>query len=301
MRALFLVAAFLVAAATTCWPVSTIAQQPSGDSKESAADAVYNELAAGLPMNGQRANSARLELEYWHEHAWKFWETPVRKAVTTKDGKAAEVVFLIAPAMGMPDTDFSMAFLLVDKRVVDWASCWTYNRTARQKLMLEDVDGDGSADVAFRAREGLWGQSDKRQHRLQGDERKWLYAYAVTADGFQSLFPDTERDLKVNLSYDTADQPVALQVKGLPESLRERQMVECTLSAKNTSDTNVAIEPAEWFSMKIDKAGYFMSTRPPDKRTVLKPGETVSQLIRLYVVGVAEEEVTMRWKFVPSR
>src|SRR5262249_6865863 len=193
-----------------------------------------------------------------------------------------------------------MAFLLVDKRVVDWASCWTYNRTANQELLLEDVDGDGFPDVAFRASDGWWGLLDKRQHTRPGDKRKWLYAYAITAKGFQSLFANTERDLKVKLFYDTVDQPVVLQVKGLPESLRERQMVECRLSVTSTSDKELAIKPGEWFSVEMDKVAYFMTYGPPDKRSVLKAGETVSQVIRLYVEG-AEEEVTMRWKFVPSR
>jgi hypothetical protein len=196
-------------------------------------DALFRELLQGLPTDTERAKSARLELEYWHKHAWTFaWtfpDPPARKSVKTKDGKTAEVVLLRAPAMSMPGEDFSMAFLLVEKRVVDWASCWTYNRTANQDLQLEDVDGDGFLDVAFRASEGWYGLLDKRQHTRPGDKRKWLYAYAITSTGFQSLFPSVDRELKVKLSFDTADPPVKMQVKGLPESLREQQTVECTV------------------------------------------------------------------------
>jgi hypothetical protein len=293
---------FVLGAVAACWLVPTTAQEPEGKSKEAASDAIFKELSAGLPKDGQRANSARLELEYWHKNQWSLLGPPVRKPVKTKDGNSAEVVFLTAPATGVPGTDFSMAFLLVEKRVVDWASCWTYNRTARQELLLEDVDGDRFADVVFRASDGWWGLLDKRQHSRPGDKKKWLYAYAVTAKGFQSVFPNTERDLRVKLSYDTEDQPVMLQVKGLPESLRERQMVECTLSATNTSNKELAIKSAEWFSVEIDKAGYFMTYDPPDKRAILKPGESVSHVIRLFVFVVGrEKEVTIRWKFVPNR
>jgi hypothetical protein len=290
----------LATAALTSWLVPTTAQDPAGPSKESAADAIFKELAAGLPKEGQRAISARLELEYWHNNDWGFLTPPVRKPVKTRDGTAAEIVFLDAPARGMPDHAFSMAFLLVDNRVVDWVSCWTYNRTAIQELLLEDVDGDGFPDVAFRASDGCWGLLDKRQHSRPGDKRKWLYAYAITAKGFQSLFPNTERDLKVKLACDPADQPVVLQVKGLPEPLRERQLVECTLSVTNTSDKELAIKPGKWFHMDMNKAGYFMMFGSPDKRSVLKAGETISQVIRLQVEGT-EAEVTVRWTFVPSR
>lgn len=290
----------LAAVAWTCCLVPATAKAPDGPSKASAADAVFEELVAGLPKDGQRAISARLELEYWHKHQWRFLKAPVRTPVKTKEGRAAEVVFLTAPTLSMPGTDFSMVFLLVDKRVVDWASCWTYNRTANQELLLEDVDGDGLSDVAFRASEGWWGLLDKRVHSRPGDKRKWLYAYAITAQGFQSIFPKTERELKVKLAYDTADHPVVLQVKGLPESLLERQMMECKLSVINKSDKEMSIKSGEWFSVEMDKAAYFMIYGSPDKRTVLKPGEAFSQVIRLYVEGTGKE-VTMRWKFVPSR
>ncbi len=291
----------LVAVATTCWLGPASAQERDDTSKQSATDAVFKELAASLPKDGQRANAARLELEYWHKHQiWGILNAPVQKPVKTKDGKAAEIVFLTAPAMSVPGTDFSMAFLLVEKRVVDWVSCWTHNRTANQELLLEDVDGDGSSDVAFRANDGWWGLLDKRKHSRPGDKRKWLYAYAITAKGFQSFFPNTERNLKVKLSYDTADQPIRLQVKGLPESLRERQMVKCTLSATNSSDKGIAIKPAGWFSLEIDNAGHLMTYGPRDKRPILKPGETISEEIRLVVEG-AEKEVTMHWTFMPGR
>ncbi len=273
-----------------------------GKPEQSTSDVLFRELLAGLPKDGERAASARLELEYWHENGDGFFAPPLRKSVKTKDGKTAEVVLLTAPARGMPGTDFSMAFLLIEKQVVDWASCWTYNRTATQDLQLEDVDGDGFLDVAFRAKEGCWGL-DERQHSRPGDKRKWLYAYAITGKGFQSLFPSTEHDLNVKVAYDAAGQPVTLQAKGLPQSLRERRMVECTLSATNTSKKDLVIQPGKWFDVEIEKkekVGYFMTYSPPDKRALLKAGESVSQAVRLFVHG-EEKEVTIRWRFVTDR
>lgn len=285
--------------ALSCCLGAATAEGPDVPSPKVDIEALFRELADGLPKDSQGAASARLELEYWHRDRWKSLIPPVRKSVTTKDGTEAEVVFLYVPAMSMPGCDFSMALVIKESRVIDWASCWTYNRSAKQELLLEDVDGDGFSDVAFRATEGFWGLLDKRQDRAAGDERTWLYAYAITAEGFESLFPISERELTFKLSYDPAGQPVELRVEGLPESFRERQMVECRLSVTNTSQRDLAIQPGGWFEADID--GMFLMTYgPPDKRTVLKAGETVSERIRFCVDGV-EEEVAMGWKFVPKR
>jgi hypothetical protein len=197
--------------------------------------------------------------------------------------------------------DFSMALLLVENRVIDWASCWTCNRTANQDLLLEDVDGDGFLDVAFRARDGWFGLKDRRQYSVPGDSRKWLYAYAITTKGFQSLFPRTDHDFKVRVSYHSADQPVKLLIKGLPKFLREHEMVKCTFLATNTSNKDLAI-PAEWFKVDSKKACLGMTYSLSDKKLVLKPGETISQVIGLIVGEVKnrKKEVTVRCSFVPS-
>jgi hypothetical protein len=279
--------------------LSVSADEPRVKPREWPSDGVYRELLAGIPKESERGKSARLELEYWHKNGVPGLFPPVRKPVKTKDGKAAEVVLLRAPSMQMPGTDFSMAFLLVEKRVTDWVSCWSCNRTAEQELLLEDVDGDGFQDVAFRAKKGWWGLKDKRQHSLPNSKTKWLYAYAITEKGFQSIFPNTDRDLKVKLSYDTVNQPVSLEVKGLPDSLRERQLVECTITLTNNSKRNLAVKPGGWFTVETGKANRFMTYTISDKRDLLKPGESVSQLIRLFVEG-EEKEVVLRWRFVPD-
>jgi hypothetical protein len=192
-----------------------------------------------------------------------------------------------------------MALLIAAGRVIDWTSCWTHNRTARHELLLEDVDGDGSPDVAFRATAGHWGLCDQRQHRLADDERTWLYAYAITDTGFHSIFPNSERELRAKLSYDAARQPVEMQVTGLPDSFREREMVACRLSVTNTSGRDLAITPGQFFRAEIDGM-YLMTSGPPDKRTLLKAGETVSESFRFCVEG-SEDVVKMHWHFVPSQ
>jgi hypothetical protein len=146
--------------------------------------AVYRELIRTLPTKGQRARSARLELDKWRASR-PFAAPAVRKTIKTKGGKPAEIVVLDVPSLGMPGIDFSMAFLLIRGRVVDWASCWTYNRTALQEVRLEDVDGDGAVDLAFRARAGFFGLLDRRQHTRPHDKRVWLYAYGDQQQGLR--------------------------------------------------------------------------------------------------------------------
>jgi hypothetical protein len=199
----------------------------------------------------------------------------------------------------MPGADFTMVLLLIDGRIVDWASCWSYNRTACHEVLLEDVTRDGHEDVAFRASEGFFGLSDERQHSLPGDDRRWLYAYRITDKGLQSIFPATERDLKVSHSYDSAGQPVKLEAKGLPDTLRERQMVECVLTMTNTSTKELEVGPGRCFQVQIKDLSYWMQYGPPGEKTVLKPGESTSRSVRLFVQG-CEKEAAFHWRFVPN-
>jgi hypothetical protein len=111
--------------------------------------------------------------------------------------------------------------------------------------------------------------------------------------------PDKDRDLRVKASFDAAGQPVKLHVEGLPARLRDYQMCECTVSATSRSQEDIAIKPGHWFDLRTEKAGYHLTWQPPDKRTILKPGETVSQTVRLYLHG-DDEKVTLQWVFVPD-
>ena len=230
------------------------AGQPDSKPERSDRDIAYEQIKQTLPKDSQRAKSARLELDCWYRHPTSV-RGPIWKSAQTKDGKTVEVLLLDAPSPSMPGTDFSRAFLLVDKRVVDWASCWSNNRIAQQQLLLEDVDGDGILDLAFRASEGWFGLFDKRQHRRPGDKRAWLYAYTITSKGFRSIFPDIDRDRRLKLAYDTGGLPVKLRIDGLPKVLKQYQMYQCTVFATNTSEQEVRI--ASWpFYFEIDDDGF---------------------------------------------
>jgi hypothetical protein len=262
-------------------------------------EAVYRELIRTLPTKGQRARSARLELEYWHKAP--FTRPPVRKPVKTPDGKPAEILMLRVPADGLPGIDFSMAFLLVRGRVVDWVSCWTYNRTALQDVRLEDVDGDGAVDLAFRAHAGFFGLLDKRRHTRPHDDRVWLYAYLISSKGFESIFPRTDRDLRVRFAYETAGQPVTLRVEGLPRSLRENRLYDCSVSATNTSKRELVIEAGTWLTLEAEDAGGLDGRAWRERRTVLKPGGTLSQRVNLLVWDARGNALTLRCRFVKGR
>ena len=78
-------------------------------SAQEEGDAVFQRLLGGLPKDGQRATSARLELEYWNQAGFGGLR---RHRVKSKTGQVMEVIFLKVPAISMPGTDFSMAFLV---------------------------------------------------------------------------------------------------------------------------------------------------------------------------------------------
>jgi len=258
---------------------------------------VYRELAKVIRGDDVRSKSARLQLEF-AEGNNRRWFPPVRKPVKTVDGKNAEVVFIKVPSGSMPGEDFTMALLLVNGRCVDWASCWTSNRIARQELLLEDVDGDGAPDVAFRASDGFWALQDDRQHRRPNDKRVWLAAYSITSKGFRPIFANKERIHRLKIATDQAAGPLAFRVTGLPESLAESDLCDCTVSVTNTSESPVPLA-REHFFPKFEGGG-FTSIRPQSNLpATIQPGQTISEIITLRFES-DQDVVNLQWSVRPT-
>jgi hypothetical protein len=272
---------------------ATAADRPPPDR---SLDPAYGEIAKTIRGTDLHSRSARLELSY----AERCFVSPTRKSVKTTDGKTAEIALIEVPAVDMPGTDFTMAILMIDGRAVDWASCWTSNRNARQRLCLEDVDGDGFVDVAFQSMKLRTRLRDRRQNRQPDDKRTWLAAYRVTSQGLERIFPVKERTHRLKMSVDNTKGPIAFHVTGLPESLPESEMVECRVSATNTSQHPVDIS-ADQFYPEFDEGGGLLmgglsnksGHRPPSS---LRPGQTVTQSIALRL----DSDVTLRWSFRPK-
>jgi hypothetical protein len=259
-------------------------------------ETIYRELSKKLSTADESTKGAQVELDYWND---SFAAMSEKKSVNLKSGKTAELYLLSSPAMSMPGEDFSMAFLLIDGRITDWKPCWTYNRTASQTIMLEDVDGDGKPDLAFRLSEGFWGALDKRNHSLPGDDRRWLYAYEISETGLKSLFRETDRELPIKVEYDVGRVPVTMRLEGLPPKVREQRMVRCKIIVRNDSNQVIPMRPKAWFRLETENAGTSMSYSSPKKPGELKPGETKAETVELKFEGYGGGDVTLRWKFVP--
>jgi hypothetical protein len=258
-------------------------------------DPIYQEVAKSIRGTDPRSISARLQL-HEAEDSNMFDTPPVKKTVKTVDGKSATVVLFNAPGI---DNDFAIVFLLIDGRALDWASCWIYKRYLGQELRLEDVDGDGLVDVAFRAKPGMHGgPADDRLRRLPGDKREWLAAYKITSTSLKPIFPVRDRVRPLKVVLENAHQPVQFRVVGLPQSIAENEMCEFVVSA-----TNVSQQPLDFSARRLcpqaegggESIGY---QQDPSLRS-LRPGQTVSQKITLRACD-AKEPATLRWSLQPK-
>ncbi len=238
----------------------------------------YCELAADLPPGHERA---RVWLAYLR--ACGNVTNRECRAVHTRDGKAAEVILVRSPSFGLA-LGVSVAFLRVGGRTIDVVTCAAGDRRFTHTCLLEDVDGDGALDVAFRSELGP--EKDPQVHRrLWGlwDKRTWYAAYAITSKGFRSLFAETDRALPIRLECDTAGLPVDLRVTGLPSVVYDNQVYECRVELTNRSNQDLIIENArsedgatwndKWF--QIDIGGIYCNLV---RNAVLRPGETLSQV-----------------------
>ena len=270
-------------------------------------DPIYAEVAKAVRGTDPRSISARLQLHEADDRNM-LGTPPVKESVKTVDGKNATVVLFNVPAAGQPGYDFAMAFLLFDGRALDWASCWIPNRYLGQELRLEDVDGDGFVDIAFRAKSGWCGgpkddrlrrrPGDKRLHRQPGEERQWLAAYRITGTGLKPIFPVRDRVRPVKTIFENPHQPVRFHVVGLPASIAENEMCEFVVSAANVSQ-----QPLDFSARRLcpqaegggESIGY---QQDPSLRS-LRPGQTVSQKVTLRACD-AKEPATLRWSLRPK-
>ena len=244
-----------------------------------------------------RSKSARLQLCYAAEGDIRTFP-PVRKPVKTIDGKDAEAVLIKVPAGSIPGTDFSMALLLIDGRAVDWATCWTSNRETKQELTLEDVDGDHVSDIGFRGTEGFWDRLNEAIHKRPRKKPVWLAAYSITSKGLKPIVAPKERIHRLVASPDQAAGPLAFRVTGLPESLGESDLCDCTVSVTNTSKSPVPLA-SELFFPKFEGGG-MTSIRPQSKLPAsIQPGQTISETIMLRFES-DQDVVNLQWSVRPT-
>jgi hypothetical protein len=261
-------------------------------------DPIYQEVAKSIRGTDPRSVSARLQLQEV-ESSNMFDVPPVKESVKTVDGKIAKVVLFNAPRIDLPTYEMAIGFLLVDGRVVDWASNWVYITYLGQDLRLEDVDGDGFIDVAFRAKPGLHGgPGDDRLRRRPGDKREWLAAYRITSTGLKPIFPVRDRMRRLKTVFDDANQSVQFRVAGLPESIAENDMCEFAVSATNVSQKPVDF-CGEFLCPEAEGGGTYLSYLPNRSIRPLRPGQTVSQKIALRTCD-AKEPATLRWSRQPN-
>jgi len=259
-------------------------------------DPIYEEVAKSIRGAEPRSISARLQLHEAEDR--NMLDTPpVKETVRTVDGKSATVVLFNVPAV---DIDFAMAFLLIDGRTLDWESCWIYNRYLCEELRLEDVDGDGFIDIAFRAKPGIYGgPRNDRLRRRPGDDRVWLAAYRITSQGLKPIFPVRDRVRPLEAVLENAHQPVQFRVVGLPASIAENEMCEFVVSATNVSQQPVDFS-ADLLCPEVEGGATSMTYRSDPSIRSLRPGQTVSQKIALRA-GDAKGPAILRWSLEKSR
>ncbi|MEK6233964.1 MAG: hypothetical protein N2C14_04570, partial [Planctomycetales bacterium] len=114
------------------------------------------------------------------------WEHARIRAVS---GELCEIAWL-AKYWNPDDISAGMVFLLEDDQVVDWKY---HSLSDDLDMSLEDVDGDGTADVSFLVDLRHWNSDDSDYHSRPGDDRMWLGAYSITADGFRANFPESKQ------------------------------------------------------------------------------------------------------------
>lgn len=274
--------------------------QPARESVQPLPDkqAIYQELMSKLPQASAHVQSAKPELEYYGGDIDFPSRRATRHSVRTITGHQAEVILLVSPSPSWPGYNFSMAFLLVDGHPIDWVSCWTYFPSPLPHLKLQDVDGDGQVDVAFRYDQAISGDMDG--HKTWSRDKHILYAYRITDRGFQSIFPPSEREVSVQSQYETHHQPVRFEIVGLPSSMRENKLYELIARATNLSKDTIPIKYGEW--LQLDGYGCLIYYPAQPMQEHIQPGQTVSCRIWLRIVlrDAPKNSLKLLWSFLSS-
>ena len=270
----------------------------SGAREKATRTSIAEQLIESMPQKLRQLQSAQLLIEYWRDFSGN--SRIDRVYVQTIDEEYAEVFLLRCPANGVPGLDVALAFVLVDGKTVDWHCCITNNRATSQRLLLEDIDGDGFEDVSFRAYEGWSGNiKDARVQLLQGKVGHWLYAFAIYSDRIVSLFPISDRKgIKTHATVDTGNSPISIRVEGMPEQIQEYEMFECRVSITNRSQMKLALRGGDWCALQAGDGECIMHSRAIHRDLELQPGETISELVAV-LVGHCAEQRAFRWKYVP--
>ncbi len=190
-----------------------------------------------------------------------------------------------------------MAFLFVGGQAVDWVSFWTWDHTPHEAV-LRDIDDDGGLDLGFRLEPEVPGAYGLRQYAWPTRTEKWLRAYRITNEGFDSIFPDADRQMPVRVHLESKDPRVRLATD-IPSTVREYDLLEYSLEVVNTSTDAVAVRDMGAIRLQWSGAAGF-GIGPGLKREIIKPGEKVLlRALLLLVQGPYEGEVVLSWTFVP--
>jgi hypothetical protein len=245
-----------------------------------------NEMALRLKLsNVHDAGAALAELDYrglglyfgpLNGHA------PNHDKVKTISGNDAEVVVIDSTSPFDFGNECSMAFLLVNDRLVDWASCWDSTRNGSAKVVLQDVDGDGVKDVAFRSTSGMTFGAGGAPHDASG---RWVYTYAITDNGFRCIYSRSECELPFSVKLDPRGNNIALEAYGQPSTVRDQHTVRFTVTATNVTAEPLRLPP-DWLDVQSSHLGWERAERG-EHAMLLQPGSTVSKHVDVHINGCA--------------
>ena len=205
---------------------------------------VRRKLSEEVEKPGSRLRDAREELQYWDDsHGELFSYSYSKRAfVSTLEGQDAEIVHLLLGGdIKWLGREMSVTFLFVGGQAVDWVSFWTWDHTPHEAV-LRDIDDDGGLDLGFRLEPEVPGAHGIRQCAWPTRTEKWLRAYRITNEGFDSIFPDADRQMPVRVRLESKDPRVRLAID-IPSTVREYDLLEYSLEIVNTSTEAVAINP----------------------------------------------------------